>query len=182
MKIKVLKEDSEEFSEDELKLLWKEARKNTKMNKDGLTTISAEDDPEYFYDTTFENDTEDFIVETKIEPKTKEIWKVNYPFEDSEGSKDRPVLVLSSNEETIKVLSMKITGSENALKRYLSGDSTYVFLDDYKSEGLYKPSLIRVDKVIEIDKNQFLFKYGNISKKDWKKVQDKYRDYLAGNL
>ena len=69
MRIKVLKEDSEEFSEDELKLLWKEARKNTKMNKDGLTTISAEDDPEYFYDTTFENDTEDFIVETKIEPK-----------------------------------------------------------------------------------------------------------------
>lgn len=35
-----------------------------------------------------------------------------------------------------------------------------VELRDYKYEGLSEPSVVRVDKVIKIDKDQLLYRYG----------------------
>ena len=70
---------------------------------------------------------------------------------------------------------MKITSN---LERLLFNETKYnVELRDYKHEGLSEPSVARVDKVIEIDKSQFLYKYGKISDRDWKKVYDKFIAY-----
>lgn len=45
-----------------------------------------------------------------IQPK--EVWFANFPFvEDETQFKDRPVIVLEVDDETCKVLSMKVTSS-----------------------------------------------------------------------
>ena len=189
MRIKVLRE--EERAEMFYKWLVEEAKKNTKVNKDGLTTIS-EEDPD-FYDTIWDSE-EEYLVHAneskrtrnkttreELEPKAKEIWKAVYPFEEKEGNRARPVLVMDVNRDTAKILSMKITSK---LKRHLrddkeeGGKETWtVGLNDYRHEGLKELSIVCVDKVIEIDKSQFLFKYGTISDKDWKEVFRKFEEY-----
>ena len=56
-----------------------------------------------------------------------------------------------------------------------------VELRDYKYEGLSEPSVVRVDKVIEIDKDQLLYRYGKISERDWTKVYKKLVAYKNNN-
>ena len=165
-------------------LLVEAAKKNTRTNEQGLTTIN-EDDVDY-YDTIWDNDDAPLVslnesVSVTIAPKAKDIWKVTYPHEENDGkSTERPVLVLDINHSTAKILSMKITSN---MRRMFENnpDNHDIYLNDYRHEGLTKPSVVRVDKVIEIDKSQFISKYGVISDKDWDIVYDAFMKLTRQN-
>ena len=90
-----------------------------------------------------------------------DIWEADVPFEDSDKSKRRPVLVLS--ESDLIVLSLKMTSHE---ARYNKLEGEYE-IQKWKEAGLSKPTVIQCSKKLELQKERMGDKrYGRLSATD----------------
>lgn len=90
-----------------------------------------------------------------------EIWEANVPFEDKNGSKNRPVLILSETEYL--VLSLKMTSHE---PRYKKLEGEYEIMK-WEAAGLEKPTVIQCSKRLQLEKERFTGKkYGRLSATD----------------
>ena len=105
-----------------------------------------------------------------IQPK--EVWFADFPFEEDETkSKDRPVIVLDTDEETCKVLSMKITSSA-------PHSEFEIEIFDWEKVPLNHKSTADASAVMNISKKRFRRKIGCLSDDDWDNVTDLYVRYL----
>lgn len=90
-----------------------------------------------------------------------DILEANVRFEEREGSKKRPVLVLS--EEECFVLSLKMTSHE---PRYKKLEGEYEMMK-WKEAGLSKPTVIQCSKKLKLSKMDFTgTKYGRLTATD----------------
>ena len=96
--------------------------------------------------------------------KKYDICFAEFPFEDTGEIKARPVLILDNGE--CALLSAKITSK---VDKY-NGKMDY-HLVDWESEGLKKPSLVRLDKRENISPEQIYFKVGRLSTVDRENVE-----------
>lgn len=90
-----------------------------------------------------------------------EIWRARVPYEEKRGSKERPVLIL--NEDTMIVLSLKMTSHEPRYKK-LQGEYEVM---EWKKAGLEKPTVIQCSKLLRLDKKLMGdYMYGKLSAVD----------------
>ncbi len=97
-----------------------------------------------------------------IEMERWEIWEANVPFEEGTGSKKRPVLYLSHDEE-MYVFSLKMTSHE---PRYKKMEGEYEIMR-WKEAGLEKPTVVQCSKKLKLKNSDFTGKkYGRLSATD----------------
>lgn len=90
-----------------------------------------------------------------------EIWRAKVKFEERNGSKERPVLVL--DEEKIVVISLKMTSHEPRYKK-LQGEYEVM---KWSEAGLSKPTVIQCSKILQLSKEDMTdYKYGTLSAVD----------------
>ena len=103
----------------------------------------------------------------------QEVWFADFPFrEDKSQSKERPVIVLSVDDKSCKVLSMKITSREP-----YSEFEIEIF--DWANVPLPHKSTADASSVSAVDKKRFRRKIGKLSNDDWDNVTDLYCRYLV---
>ncbi len=91
-----------------------------------------------------------------------EIILVPFPFTDLKGNKNRPALVLSSNERdvTVSFISTQLKWKEE----------NDVLLKPSQKNGLKKESLVRLSKIATIDRSIAIGKLGDIEANKLKEV------------
>lgn len=110
------------------------------------------------------------MLTKKIYPQ--EVWFAEFPFaEDETIRKERPVIVLDVDDETCKVLSMKVTSAPP----YSEFEIT---LFDWAKIPLHHESTAVASDVRVILKEDFRRRIGRLSDDDWDNVTSLYYDYL----
>ncbi|MDR9419946.1 type II toxin-antitoxin system PemK/MazF family toxin [Gracilimonas sp.] len=94
--------------------------------------------------------------------KKGDIILVPFPFTDLTGAKNRPALVLFSNnlDITLSFISTQLKWEEK----------TDVLLNPSQENGLKKESLLRLSKIATIERSLVLGKLGELNSFDLKKV------------
>lgn len=94
-----------------------------------------------------------------------ELWWAEVEYEQHEGSKRRPVLVISANE--VYVLSYKITSHE---ARNQWGEYEIIY---WQSAGLTKPSTVRLTQLFRISRGKLRKKIGRLRPEDIEAIRMK---------
>lgn len=102
-----------------------------------------------------------------------DIWLVDFPFEDSNEEKSRPVIVL--NAETLEVLSVKITSHTPRTDPY------DVPITKWQESGLKHISTARISKTMYLNRNKFKHCLGNLHPDDRIVIMQKYMDYVRNH-
>ena len=94
-----------------------------------------------------------------------DIVLIPFPFTDLTGSKKRPALILIAGklDITVSFISTQLHWQE----------PTDLLLQSNSTNGLKKPSLVRVGKMATIDKTLVIGKLGNISNKEVEELDKK---------
>lgn len=87
-----------------------------------------------------------------------EIWLAYVAFEESDGGKERPVLVLEDG--TVYVIALMITSHE---QRNMYGEYDVV---KWQSAGLRKPSTIRITRKLMLSEEDLISKIGDLQPLD----------------
>ena len=105
----------------------------------------------------------------------QEVWFANFPFEDDPTqSKDRPVIVLHVDENSCKVLSMKVTSSPP-----YSEFEIEIF--NWEQIPLHHKSTADAASVQYILKSAFRRRIGKLSDDDWENVLMLYEKFLQSH-
>ncbi len=87
-----------------------------------------------------------------------EIWQAKVKFEDSNEVKERPVLIW--NDQAYIIIAYKMTGTDR-------GDNSEEYRIQYwKEAGLTKPTSIRIKKLLQLEKQDLLYKIGELDKRE----------------
>lgn len=103
--------------------------------------------------------------------KQWELWYANFPFEDKNISKDRPVIILSV--QPLCVLSIKVTSHE-----VRKADKYDVPITHWQEAGLKHESVARISKTVSLDNSKFRRKIGELHKDDIDVVLKNYVQFL----
>lgn len=103
--------------------------------------------------------------------KQWELWYADFPFEDTNDSKDRPVIVLSV--QPLCVLSIKVT-SHNVRE----SDKYDVPIEHWAEAGLLHESVARISKTMSLDSDKFRRKIGDLHPDDIRIIGNKYIEFL----
>ena len=103
----------------------------------------------------------DFIAGTVV--------NVEFPFQERDGSKMRPAVVISFNQDVTRVVLLQVTSQDART------DFDYT-IKDYKDTGFTKnPSVVRCNAVLTVPNDQELQKKGVLSRRDFLAVSALYR-------
>ncbi|RJP29939.1 MAG: type II toxin-antitoxin system PemK/MazF family toxin [Candidatus Omnitrophota bacterium] len=105
-----------------------------------------------------------------------DIILVNIAFSGTEGYKQRPAVVISTdmfNVAGIKLVVAAVTG--NVLPPYRPGDT---LIHDWKTAGLLKPSAVR-GVIATVDKSDIRCKLGTLAPTDFIKIEQGIADILG---
>lgn len=91
--------------------------------------------------------------------KKYDIYLARVPYLDKPGTyKIRPVVIIDN--ELLVVFALKVSSKIGQIH------SKAYFLEDWKSDGLVKPSIVLVEKVYPIDIDDIYHKIGSLSTKE----------------
>jgi mRNA interferase MazF len=99
--------------------------------------------------------------------KTGTLVLIPFPFSDLTGLKQRPALVVSSEEsqrETRQIICMMVTSTKSIY-------STDYILPSWKESGLLKPSVIKVNRIFTINADLVKRSMGELSAKDAENIK-----------
>ncbi len=108
-------------------------------------------------------------------PAKWEIWLADVPYEDVEGSKVRPVLVIDSQEPVIIVGKM-------TSKPPRPGYPYEYQITDWKNAGLKVQTTLRLSKILRLDMDRFRRKMGDLQPADHIKVREMLSRISLGDL
>lgn len=100
-----------------------------------------------------------------------DLWFADFPFEETVGSKDRPVIVL--NVEPLEVLSVKITSHD-----LRDADEFDTPILKWREAGLKQESVARISKTQKLTSDKFRRKIGILHKDDRLPIMKKYIEYI----
>ena len=108
--------------------------------------------------------------------KKGDIILVKFPFTDLSTKKLRPALVLASPNKEGDVSLAFISSQLNKRDKF---DVTLLPQEnDFNQSGLKKGSLVKVNKIITLNKKIVLGKIGSLSQGKKKQVDEKLREFL----
>ena len=103
---------------------------------------------------------------------TGTVVNVDFPFQEKEGSKERPAVVISYNENVTRVVLLQVTS------KYPRTDFDYT-IRDYADTGFTKqPSVVRCNAVLTVPNEKKLEKRGVLSRRDLLAVTVLYQKAL----
>ena len=103
-----------------------------------------------------------------------EVWFVEFPFDDDPTKfSNRPVVVLDT--DNLNVLSVKVT--KHDAREEDDYDTPVIY---WKEAKLHFASTARISKVINLNRNNFIHKIGDLDKKDLDKIADAYICFMDG--
>lgn len=112
------------------------------------------------------------MTDMLFKPRSFELWRVNFPFEDKpDKSKTRPALVIREREGRLYALMLRVTSNTGRAAEY------DVYLDDWRNAGLDRPSVVRCDKLAAIDASDVDWShpvYGRLTVHDARRVFDMF--------
>lgn len=100
-----------------------------------------------------------------------DLWFVNFPFDDLNQSKDRPVIVL--NIAPLEVLSVKVTTHD-----IRDEDQYDTPITRWEEAGLKQESIARISKTINISPEKFRRKIGILHNDDSQEIIKKYMKFI----
>lgn len=101
-----------------------------------------------------------------------EILLVPFPFTNLTNIKQRPALVLSTDDYNLKKEDIIICGMTSQLKE--TDCSITVTNADLEEGNLPKTSLIKVDKLFQIEKSQIRKSLGKVNKRTFQQVREEF--------
>ena len=105
--------------------------------------------------------------------KQWEVWFAKFPFEeDNSIEKKRPVIII--NVETLEVLSIKVTSHSARTE-----DEYDTELVHWSEAGLDKPSVARISKSMNLTKDKFVHKIGEIHDEDKVSIMQNFMNYIT---
>lgn len=102
--------------------------------------------------------------------ETGDIVSVEFPYSDLRGSKRRPGLVLSCDDEDLLLARVTTRPPREP------GD---VALSDWAGAALPRPSTVRLTKLATVDRRLVLLRIGRVSDDDGKRVFRALEDWLT---
>ena len=110
--------------------------------------------------------------------KPQDIWWVDFPYDDIENSKIRPVIVLRVFPDSLEVLSLKLTSKQpRVIDKIIDEYEVPIF--NWQEAKLRYPSVARISKVQLISSDKFLKKICTVADADWKNIERKLSKYLT---
>lgn len=104
--------------------------------------------------------------------KQWEVWFAKFSYEeDPTIEKERPVIIL--NVDTLECLSVKVT-SQNVRDK----DEFDTPIKHWREAGLKKPSVARISKTMNLTKDKFLNKKGEIHSEDRVTIMQKFKEFI----
>ena len=101
-----------------------------------------------------------------------EVWFVDFPLEENPSQfLPRPVIVL--DEETLQVLSVKVTSSEPR-----KNDNYDIPIIHWQFAQLRNKSTARVSKTLYLPKSQFRRKIGDLHPEDFSAILNKFEEFI----
>lgn len=97
-------------------------------------------------------------------PRPMEVWSADIKFENSDGSKDRPVIILSRNGSSYDVMIVT-THPHNG---------SYVQLTDSYAAGLVGSSHVKADSIKKIPRDKLNYLIGELGDDDQEIIRSKY--------
>ena len=104
--------------------------------------------------------------------KQGEILLVPFPYTNLSHIKQRPALVISKNEYNEKKPDLIICGITSQIKE--GTEDIIITTQDLEQGNLPKISLIKIDKIFTIEKDQVRKSIGKINTKTWEKVKQEF--------
>lgn len=101
-----------------------------------------------------------------------EVVKVPFPFTDTQTTKLRPALILSSAKHFNAKIELSIMAMITSLKSTEDLWPTDILIENIQLAGLPVPSIIRF-KIFTLDHRLILGRLGNLSEGDQHRVQEK---------
>lgn len=102
-----------------------------------------------------------------------DVWLVNYPYEESEESKNRPAIIV--DDRHVAVMYMYVTSRDK--------DEPYsVKIEDWRQAGLHSESFARIDRVMPIDECNEIKPLGSLSDRDFVKIITLYKKYILDDI
>lgn len=109
---------------------------------------------------------------SEFNPKRGEVWFVEFPLEEDETKiLNRPVIVLSEQDEELEVLSVKIT-------KHSPRDKWDYPILYWEEASLKLASTARISKTIFLSTENFIRKLGELNLYDLEKVDELFREYI----
>lgn len=103
-----------------------------------------------------------------------EIWYADFPFEDKDESKKRPVIVLNiEGSHPVVLLSIKVTSHE-----VRKNDKYDTLIQKWQEAGLKQPSVARISKTIQLSEDKFTEKIGDLQQEDIVNISKRYIDFV----
>ncbi|MDR0935750.1 MAG: type II toxin-antitoxin system PemK/MazF family toxin [Oscillospiraceae bacterium] len=94
-----------------------------------------------------------------------DIWVADVPFENSDGHKIRPVIILEDSDDSVQVVQMMmLTTHTPRLGEYA--------LRYWRESGLHRPTTARISKIIDLPQDSFSYKIGTLNSDD---IEEIYR-------
>lgn len=104
-----------------------------------------------------------------------DLWFADFPFDDINQSKDRPVIVL--NVDPLEVLSVKITTHD-----IRDEDQYDTPITKWIEAGLKQESIARISKTMILSPDKFRRKIGTLHSDDAIVIMQKYMDFISDNI
>ncbi|CDQ41949.1 type II toxin-antitoxin system PemK/MazF family toxin [Virgibacillus salexigens] len=95
------------------------------------------------------------------------IYKLNFPYEERQGAKKRPVLIIVISDDNDQALGLKITGTE----RY-----NRIPIKNSPDSGLVKDSHVQIDRY-QLFYNVQKTEIGRLSAYDFKRVVNAFQEF-----
>ena len=94
-----------------------------------------------------------------------DIWRARIKYEDSDESKERPVLIM--NNSVYMISAFKMTGTDR-------GDNFPEHrIKKWKEAGLDKETSVRLDKALRLDKSVLISRIGHLAVEDIFQIEQK---------
>jgi len=99
---------------------------------------------------------------TNFKFKQGDVVLVAFPFTDLSTAKTRPALVVSSDSFHREALDIILAGITSQTDRKMTPSDFLLSLEDQRHAGLPKPSLVRLGKIVTLDRRLIRKKLGNM--------------------
>lgn len=112
-------------------------------------------------------------------PRVFDVWFANYSYADNpHRSKNRPVIILSVDDQRATVLSLKVTSN------IWRSEPGYVLLQDWHEAGLRKPSAARCQDILEIPMSKIIKNtdFGRLTVSDADRIVQTLRDLYGSEI
>lgn len=94
-----------------------------------------------------------------------DIWRARVRYEDSDESKERPVLIMNSNLYMISAFKMTGTNRGDSFPEHR--------IKKWKEAGLDKETSVRLDKALRLDKSVLVSRIGRLAVEDIFQIEQK---------